>query len=71
MYLRRQTVLAAWQEFRSTLLPGNVGYILLFFDAVAGPLWDWHYHYDLGLPDLLHRVLPVFERCRYAALAGF
>jgi hypothetical protein len=30
MYLRRQTVLAAWQEFRSTLLPGNVGYILLF-----------------------------------------
>jgi hypothetical protein len=30
MYLRRQTVLPAWREFRTVLLPGNVGPFVLF-----------------------------------------
>ncbi len=30
MYLRQQTVLPAWREFRAALLPGNVGSFLLF-----------------------------------------
>ena len=30
MYLRRQTVLPAWTEFRTMLLPGNVGSFVLF-----------------------------------------
>ncbi|MCE5326714.1 MAG: hypothetical protein LLG01_09885 [Planctomycetaceae bacterium] len=31
MYLRRSSTLAAWREFRLTLLPGNAGAIVLFF----------------------------------------
>ncbi len=31
MYLRGQTVLSAWREFRTVLLPGNTGSFVLFF----------------------------------------
>lgn len=31
MYLRRQGVLAAWREFRTVIVPGHVGSLLLFF----------------------------------------